>query len=488
MTNTNVQFSDFPLDKEILKALDLLGYKKPAKVQEELIPLILRGKDCIVKSKTGSGKTAAFAIPLCQLIDWDENKPQALVLTPTRELAVQVQEEIFNIGRLKRIKVASVFGKSSFRHQEKELKQKTHVVVGTPGRIIDHLDRETLDVSMIKYLVIDEADEMLDMGFIEQIEDIISFLPDNRINILLSATVSEEVRELCDAYLNNPEYVETEEKAGNIGIIKQVYYKTDEDDDKNDVLLKILIKENPDTGIIFCGMRAKVEDVYAFLKKEGIPCGKIHGDLEQDDRLKVMRNFKKGKFPFLVATDVAARGIDVDNISLVINYDFPRDKESYVHRIGRTGRIGKDGKAVSILTSGDQKYFKQVQKIFTEELQEESIPTIEEVEGLKTGFLEKASRKPEVKESKDKNLVKNIMKIHINAGKKTKMRPVDVVGTLCNIEGITAEDIGVINILDVSTFVEILNGKGEHVLKVLQTKPVKGRIRKVKEEKEEEGR
>ena len=482
---SEIKFSDMNLDQEILKAIDLLGYKKPAKVQEEVIPIILAGKDCIIKSKTGSGKTAAFAIPLCQLIDWEENKPQALVLTPTRELAVQVQEDIFNIGRFKRIKAAAVYGKSSFRNQEKELKQKTHVVVGTPGRMIDHLNRETIDVSMVKFLVIDEADEMLDMGFIEQIEEIMSFLPEDRVNILLSATFSEEIKDMCDAYLDNPEFIETEEKAGNIGTIKQTYYNVNHED-KMDVLFKLLVKENPDTGMIFCGMRVTVEEVYSFLKEKGCNCGKIHGDLEQDDRLKIMRKFKRGKFPFLVATDVAARGIDVDDISLIINYDFPRDKESYVHRIGRTGRIGKDGRALSLLTPRDDKYFKQVQRIFPEELKEGQIPSKEEIEELEAAFIKKVNLIVEEKEAKDKDLTKDIMRIHINAGKKTKMRPVDVVGTLCNIEGVDVGDIGVINILDVSTFVEILNGKGELVLDVLQTKPIKGRLRKVKEEKGEE--
>ena len=209
---TKINFKDYKLSSEILKAIDMLNFKSPTNVQEQVIPVALENKDILVKSQTGSGKTAAFAIPVCELVDWDENKPQALVLTPTRELAIQVKEDIFNIGRFKRIKVSAIYGKSSFAQQEKELKQKTHVVVGTPGRVIDHIEQGTLITENIKYLVIDEADEMLNMGFIEQIEEIISSLPKERVTMLFSATMPEDIDILCKKYMNDPYKIEIEAK------------------------------------------------------------------------------------------------------------------------------------------------------------------------------------------------------------------------------------------------------------------------------------
>lgn len=475
---TKVNFNDYQLSSELLKAISMLNFKNPTKVQEQVIPAVLGQKDIIVKSQTGSGKTAAFAIPICQLVEWEENLPQALVLTPTRELAIQVKEDIFNIGRFKRLKVAAVFGKSPFYKQEKELKQKTHVVVGTPGRIMDHLERGTFDTSNIKYLVIDEADEMLRMGFVEQIETIISSLPKERVTILLSATMPTDIKALSGKYMKAPIYVEIEEQNSTADRISQERYSVDQKD-KIQLLKDITIVENPDSCMIFCNTKQMVDEVCSELVNLKYTCEKIHGGMEQNDRLRVMNDFKQGYFRYLVATDVAARGIDIDDITLVINYDIPQDRESYVHRIGRTGRVSKLGRAITFVAQNENKYLKDIHQYIGKEIPLKERPEKETVNNFKQEFVEKINTAPEVKETKGIQLNKEIMKLHINAGKKTKMRPVDIVGTLCSIKGMTAADIGIINIVDISTFVEILNNKGELVFKELQNTPIKGRLRKV---------
>lgn len=471
-------FKDYQLSSVVLKAIDMLNFKSPTKVQEQVIPAILEKKNLIVKSQTGSGKTAAFAIPICELVDWDENKPQALVITPTRELAMQVKEDIFNIGRFKRLKVSAIYGKSPFNNQVKELKQKTHVVVGTPGRLFDHLERGTLDLLKIRYLVIDEADEMLNMGFIEQVESIITRLPKEHVTILLSATMPNDIEMLCEKYMGEPLRIEIEDQNSATDRIHQERYSVNQRD-KIQLLSDLTIVENPDSCIIFCNTQQTVNDVYRELKKLEYTCGKLHGGMEQSDRTSVMTDFKKGYFRYLVATDVAARGIDVDNIALVINYDMPKDGESYVHRIGRTGRINKKGKSITFVAENESNLLLDISQYIGKEIYLRERPEKETVTCSKKEFIEKINLTPEIKEAKGAQLSKEIMKLHINAGKKTKMRPVDIVGTLCNIKGVTAEDIGIINIFDISTFVEILNNKGEFVFRELQHIPIKGRLRKV---------
>ena len=476
MTKTN--FKDFKLSEELLKAISLLNFASPTKVQEQAIPSILDNEDIIVKSQTGSGKTASFAIPICELVKWDENKPQALILTPTRELAIQVKEDVFNIGRFKRLKVAAVYGKAPISNQEKELKQKTHIVIGTPGRTIDHIERGTLDTSNIKYLVIDEADEMLNMGFIEQIETVINSLQQDRVTMLLSATMPSDIEYLCEKYMKSPKFIEIEDENKAIDRIDQERYDVEELD-KIKLLKDITIVENPDSCMIFCNTKLMVDEVFSELYRLDYSCEKIHGGMEQRDRLKVMNDFKLGSFRYLIATDVAARGIDVDSISLVINYDIPQDRESYVHRIGRTGRVNKLGKAITFVTHRETKFLKDIEGYIEKEIPLKVRPDKETVNDSKEEFEEKINTRPEIKETKGAELDKEILKLHINAGKKTKMRASDIVGTLCNIEGITKDDIGIINIMDVSTFVEILNNKGELVFDELQNKPIKGRLRKV---------
>lgn len=478
---TAVNFSDYSLDNELLKAIQMLSFQTPTKVQQQVIPAILENKDIIVKSQTGSGKTAAFAIPLCQLADWDENKPQALVMTPTRELAIQVKEDIFNLGRFKRIKAVAVYGKAPFSLQEKELKQKTHIVVGTPGRIMDHIDKGTLDVSAIKYLVIDEADEMLNMGFIEQVEAIIARLTKHRVTILLSATMPADIKVLCDKYMKAPLFVAVEDQNSAADRIKQERYDA-ESKEKLQLLRDIMIKENPDSCLIFCNTKQKVDDVSNGLADLKFTVKKIHGGMEQTDRLSVMEAFKKGSFRYLVATDVAARGIDIDAVSLVVNYDLPLEGETYVHRIGRTGRIGNTGKAISFVTPYENKFLLAIEQYTGKPIPMKERPEKETIEKLRREFTDKVNTMPKLKQAKGERLGKEILKLHINAGKKTKMRAVDIVGTLCNIKGMTAADIGIINVSDISTFVEILNNKGEMVFHALQTTPIKGRLRKVSKE------
>ncbi|MBC8060991.1 MAG: DEAD/DEAH box helicase [Clostridiaceae bacterium] len=476
MIKTNL--NNYQLSIELLKAISMLNFKDFTKVQKQVIPVMLQEKDIVVKSPTGSGKTAAFAIPICQLVDWEENKPQALVITPTRELAIQVKEDIFNIGRFKRLKVAAIYGKSPFYDQEKELKQKTHVVVGTPGRIIDHIEQGTFDTSKIKYLVIDEADEMLNMGFVDQIETIINGLSKERVTVLLSATMPKDIENLCDKYMKDPILIEVEEENEAADNICQERYNVNEMD-KINLLRDITIVENPDSCIIFCNTKQKVDELYSELSKLQYTCRKIHGGMEQDDRLRIMNGFKKGYFRYLVATDVAARGIDVDNITLVVNYDLPEDKESYVHRIGRTGRIGKLGTAITFVTQNESRFLNDIHQYIGKEIPLKESPEKEIVNNAKEEFTFKMNTAPEIKETKGSELSQEIMKLHINAGKKTKMRAMDIVGTLCSIEGMTKADIGIINIVDISTFVEILNNKGEAVFQKLQNTPIKGRLRTV---------
>ena len=472
-------FKKYKLSNEILKSLDILDYKSPTKVQEEVIPVALDCRDLLVKSQTGSGKTASFAIPLCELVDWNENKPQALILTPTRELAIQIKEDVFNIGRFKRIKVPAIFGRSSFSMQKKELKQKCHIVVGTPGRIIDHINRGSLITDNIKYIVIDEADEMLSMGFVEQIEEIIQSLPSRRTTMLFSATMPEDIDSISKKYMNNPVNIEIESKNLTVDSIQQYGYNVEESE-KLELLKDITTVENPDSCLVFCNTKDKVERLFNELSKIKYPCDKIHGGMEQDDRIRVMSNFKKGHFRYLIATDVASRGIDIDDVTHVINYDVPVLRENYVHRIGRTGRAGKGGIAITFVMESDERRISEIYLYTGKESSFKEAPDKSIVSRCIADFERKLLQKPDIKEVKGAILSKEIVKLHINAGKRNKMRPVDIVGTLCSIEGITPSDIGVINILDVSTFVEILNSKGEMVLKVLQNKNIKGKLRKVK--------
>lgn len=474
----NKGFEQYKISEELLRALEGLGYKAPTLVQELVIPAILTGKDVVVKSQTGSGKTASFAIPIIETVDWEENLPQALVITPTRELAIQVKEDFFNIGRFKRIKVSALIGKAPFRIQEKELKQKTHIVVGTPGRIIDHMERNTVDFSAVKTIIIDEADEMLRMGFIDEVQWIMDHLPENRVTALFSATFPDDISSLCKHYMKDPETISIAESDPVADRVEQGRYEVQEVD-KEALLVDLLTIENPDVCMIFCNTQKKVDELAALLEDREILSDRIHGGMEQSDRLKVMDQFKRGTFRYLVATDVAARGIDIDHVNLVINYDVPNTTENYVHRIGRTGRKGQMGKAVTFVAPWERKMMEEIQIFIDKEIPEVIPPSDEEVLSAVEAFEDKHNQAPEIKETKGEKLSEGIVKIHINAGKKTKMRAVDIVGTLCSIEGITAQDIGIINILDISTYVEVLNDKGEMVLKALQDKPIKGRLRRV---------
>jgi ATP-dependent RNA helicase DeaD len=471
-------FENFNLSDEIRRSLSVLKYENPTEVQTEVIPVALDNQDLVVKSQTGSGKTAAFGIPICETIEWEEKWPQALILTPTRELAVQVREDITNIGRFKRIKAMAVYGKEPFAKQKEELKQKTHVVVGTPGRVMDHIERETLVLEKIKYLIIDEADEMLNMGFIDEVEAIIKELPSTRVTMVFSATLPKDVETLCHKYMKNPIHIEIASTGITTDTIEHRLMEVKEEQ-KLPLLKDVTVVENPESCIIFCNTKEHVDTVYSELEEANYSCERLHGGLEQEDRFAVMNGFKMGNFRYLVATDVAARGIDIDNVTLVINYDVPMEKESYVHRTGRTGRAGNLGKAITLATQYESKYIKAIERYIGFEIPSLEAPKQHEVARGKAAFEEKINGRRVVKNNKTARINQDIMKLHFSGGKKKKLRAVDFVGTLSNISGVTAEDIGIITIQDQMTYVDILNGKGSVVLQAMENTTVKGKKLKV---------
>lgn len=469
-----LNFKDFGLSQDILKSLKRLEYKTPSEVQEKVIPLILKKKDVIVKSQTGSGKTAAYAIPICEELELEENNVQVLVLCPTRELALQIKDDFSNIGRFKRLRCVTVFGKEPISIQINELKQRVHAVVGTPGRTLDHIKRGTLNLKNIKYLIIDEADEMLNMGFIDQVKSIVSKLPKNRITLLFSATMPDEILKLCNEYMIEPINVEIKSKSSTLDRIKQIYYEV-ENDKKFNLLKKIIYTQRPMSSMIFCSTKKNVDDLLAKMKDAGFLCDSFHGGILQSERINVLNRFKRGEFTFLICTDIAARGIDVENITHVINYDIPMEKESYIHRIGRTARIGKSGAAVTFVTPNQYRFLQQIEETFNLNIQRAEIPSNEEVQNGKLIFDKELKSPIKLKTNKAKKVNKDIMKIHISAGKKKKIRPGDIAGTIASIDGVSPDDVGIIDIRDNFSYVDILSGKGNIVLDALKHKTIKGK-------------
>lgn len=470
-------FLGYPLSEAVTEALGLLGYVRPTQIQEKVIPLVLSGRNVVARSQTGTGKTAAFAIPICEMAVWEDNLPQALVLEPSRELAVQVSQEIFRIGRKKRLKVPAVFGGFPIDKQIQTLRQKTHIVVGTPGRVMDHVRRGSLQLAGIRYLVVDEADLMLDMGFLEEVRQIIDLLPADRNTLFFSATLDEQVQALADEAAVDAVYVAQDPETEEPLPIEQTVYES-EPDQKYKAFKQILMRENPETCMIFCGTREMVQVLFQKLRRDRIFCGMIHGDMEQRERLKNVDAFRRGGFRYLIATDVAARGIDFDNISLVVNYDFPTGRETYVHRIGRTGRNGNNGRAASLIIHEEIRVLRRVEAYMGRELPLSPCPEITEEE--EKAFWALQRKKPAPKKQKGEALDRSIMRLSIGGGRKSKMRTGDIVGTICSIEGVEAEDIGIIDIRESLTYVEVLNGKGPMVLDELQVKTMKGKVRKVR--------
>lgn len=476
------KFENMNLSEEILKALKNLGFEKPSEVQQEVIPYILDKKDLVVKSQTGSGKTASFGIPLCELVNVEENKVKALILVPTRELAIQVKEDISNIGRLKKVRCAAIFGKQPFNEQIRELKQRVHIVCGTPGRVIDHIERGNLDINDIDFVIIDEADKMLNMGFIDQITDVLDKLPQSKNTALFSATIPKEIEGLYSNYMNNPTVLNIKSKVFNRDKISEKYFNVDREE-KFKYLLKSLYAFTDESAIIFCNTKDSVRNLSSLLKKEKISVKELHGDMDQKDRLATMENFKNKEFKVLVATDVAARGIHINHITNVFNYEVPMEKESYVHRIGRSGRGDKKGLAISLVSKGERRFLNEIEEYINYSIEEANLPEYEEIIEGRKRFFESQKNDYNNKTNVKKNIHNEVTKIHITAGKKKKIRNIDIVGAFSNLEELTGEDIGIIDVQDGHSFVDILNGKGNLILKRYKEIRLKGKVAKLSKAK-----
>ena len=377
-----MKFSDFNLKKELKKAIEVAGFVEPSPIQELAIPVILDGRDVVGQAHTGTGKTAAFGLPILNKLELD-GSVEAVIIVPTRELATQVSDEIFRFGKFLGINTATIYGGSSYSRQLKHI-QKASVIVATPGRLLDLLRGAKIDIAP-KFVVLDEADEMLDMGFLEDIKEIFTFMPSNRQTLLFSATMPPAIKELANRILNKPEFITITKNEITNSKIKQSFYVVEESE-RDDALVRLLDYKDPDKAIVFCRTKSEVDRVTTMLISIGYIAKGLHGDMEQRQREETIRAFKKN-LEILVATDVASRGLDVSNVTHVFNYHIPFDSESYVHRIGRTARAGKEGMAISIVTPSEFKSLLKIQKSVGSKLIAKEIPTIDDIRGKKDNEL-----------------------------------------------------------------------------------------------------
>ncbi|AIG50564.1 DEAD/DEAH box helicase [Streptococcus pyogenes] len=372
-----MKFTEFNLSQDIQSAVVTAGFEKASPIQEMTIPLALEGKDVIGQAQTGTGKTAAFGLPTLNKIRTNENIIQALAIAPTRELAVQSQEELFRFGREKGVKVRSVYGGSSIEKQIKALKSGAHIVVGTPGRLLDLIKRKALILDHVETLILDEADEMLNMGFLEDIEAIISRVPADRQTLLFSATMPAPIKQIGVKFMKDPEHVQIKNKELTNVNVDQYYVRVKEQE-KFDTMTRLMDVNQPELSIVFGRTKRRVDEITRGLKLRGFRAEGIHGDLDQNKRLRVIRDFKNDQIDILVATDVAARGLDISGVTHVYNYDITQDPESYVHRIGRTGRAGKSGESITFVSPNEMGYLSMIENLTKKQMKPLRPATAEE--------------------------------------------------------------------------------------------------------------
>src|SRR5215204_2399754 len=383
-------FSELGLSDELLKAIDKLGFEQAAPIQAAAIPLLLEGRDVVGQSQTGSGKTAAFAAPAIEKVDVTKRAPQVLILCPTRELAVQVSEEVHKLAFFKRgLHALPIYGGQSYDRQLYGLRQGAHIVIGTPGRVMDHMRRGTLRLDALKMVILDEVDVMLNMGFRDDIETILQATPKERQTVFFSATIPRPIQQLIEKYSRDPQSVRIEQKAMTVPTVEQIYFEVDRRY-KIELLTRLIDIHDLKLGIIFCNTKRMVDDLVDHLEAQGYMADRLHGDMTQAMRDRVMNKFRKSGLEFLVATDIAARGIDVDDVQVVVNYDLPYDPEDYVHRIGRTGRKGKSGRAISFASGREVFQIRNIERYTNMRIQRGKPPTVSEVEEARENvFLDK---------------------------------------------------------------------------------------------------
>jgi ATP-independent RNA helicase DbpA len=456
------EFSSLPLSPELLTVVQELGYETLTPIQEKSIPLLLDGKDMIGQSKTGSGKTAAFTLPILNKLNINERNLQALILCPTRELATQVVNEMRKLGRRHEgLQILALVGGQPHREQAQVLEKGVHIAVGTPGRVLDLINREKIDFSKLETLILDEADKMLDMGFIVEIRNVIKALPIKRQTALFSATFPEEIQDLSRRYQKNPQRVTIEETSFEGSTIDQYVYDS-EKNDKLNTLLRVLQQHPANSSIIFCNMKATVNHIAEVLEQQEVSAAHLHGDLTQRERDNVMTMFRNGSHRILIATDIAARGLDIKDLELVVNYDLPAEAETYVHRIGRTGRAGQKGVAVCIADPRD-----------TLRLLEFETLTHGKMIRIPLGFKNQYGLGKTFKESP-------MQTISISGGRKDKLRPGDILGALTKDMGLSGSQIGKIEVQDKYTYVAVASEVADTAIEGLRLGKIKGQKFQVK--------
>lgn len=516
-----MDFEELNIDARILRAISDMGFEEASPIQAQAIPALMDGKDVIGQAQTGTGKTAAYSIPMLQRINPDLKKLQAVVLCPTRELAVQVAEEIRKIAKyMNDIKVLPVYGGQEIVKQIKSLKSGVQIVVGTPGRVMDHMRRKTVKFDNVVMVVLDEADEMLDMGFREDMETILTDVPKERQTVMFSATMSKEIMDIATTFQNNPETIKVVRKELTVKNIEQYYFEV-KPRSKDEVLCRLIDIYNPKLSVVFCNTKRKVDDLISVLKGRGYFADGIHGDMKQAQRDRVMSDFRSGKTEILIATDVAARGIDVDDVDIVFNYDLPQDEEYYVHRIGRTGRAGKSGIAFSFVSGKEVYKLKEIERYCKTKIKVKQIPTMDDVknrkldqlfgqvrESIEAGglaemmeiienrineddmtaldvaaallkmtvgdSLEEREEVEQVHFNMDEN-PRGMVRLFINVGKRDKVKPANILGAIAGESGIPGRLVGAIDMLDNYTFVEVPAKYADAVLEAMDNAVIAGR-------------
>ncbi len=514
-----LRFSDLELPESVARAVTEIGFETPTPIQARAVPFLMAGRDLIGQAQTGTGKTAAFALPLVSKLDPSRREVQALILAPTRELALQVAGGVHDLAKYTGLRVVPVYGGQPIDRQIRALQSGAHIVVGTPGRVQDHLRRGSLKLDKVSYCVLDEADEMLALGFLEEIEIILAELPFERQTAFFSATVPPRIGELMKRFLRNPERVTIESKQRTLSTTNQAYYEV-APGKKLDALGRILDMETPGPTIVFCRTRQDTNDLSEALRLRGYMADAIHGDMTQSERERVLRRFREGQSDLLVATDVAARGLDIEHVTHVINYDIPFDVEQYIHRIGRTGRAGRSGDAITIIERRQLKQLRFIEKLIGATIKPVRLPTAADIAARRRTVFKETLREAinanefeaqmetveELCEEFDavdiaaaalhllwKNQHSNeaeiaeemaadaeqpevgMARLHINMGRQDGLRPADLVGAISNQAKISGRAIGAIDILDLWSFVEVPSDKADQVIDALQRTKVRGR-------------